>query len=84
MKVIYSTNAKKERQYLEKKFPALAKQLDKIIASIQETPFNGIGKPKSLKDQLNEFWCRRINYAHRLVYRIVNNQIQVAQCFFHY
>ncbi|WP_317045993.1 Txe/YoeB family addiction module toxin [Flavobacterium laiguense] len=41
------------------------------MASIQETPYEGIGKPEPLKHNLSGLWSRRINLEHRLVYEIL-------------
>ena len=45
---------------------------------------NGIGKPEPLKENLSGYWSRRIDDANRLVYRIVNDQIEIIQCKGHY
>lgn len=46
-----------------------------LIQDIEKTPFEGLGKPEPLKGKLQGFWSRRINAEHRLVYRIVPNEI---------
>ncbi len=43
-------------------------KIEKIIAELQEDPFNGIGQPKLLKHRLKGFWSRRINKKDRLIY----------------
>lgn len=48
------------------------------------SPFEGIGKPEPLKENLSGFWSRRIDEEHRLVYRVVNGNIEIAQCKGHY
>jgi toxin YoeB len=37
-----------------------------------------------LKHSLQGFWSRRINQEHRLVYRVVGDQVQIVQCRYHY
>ena len=44
----------------------------------------GIGKPEPLKHNWSGWWSRRIDEKNRLVYRIKNNDIQIAQCRYHY
>ncbi|MDZ4824580.1 MAG: Txe/YoeB family addiction module toxin [Flavobacteriales bacterium] len=39
-----------------------------LIDNIQETPFEGIGKPERLRHNLSGFWSRRITDEHRLLY----------------
>lgn len=45
---------------------------------------NGIGKPEPLKHNLSGYWSRRINDEHRIIYKIVDNQIYIASCRDHY
>jgi toxin YoeB len=63
---------------------AVLKKIRALIASIIESPFNGIGKPEQLKHELSGYWSRRITDEHRLVYQIDNNKIIIIQCRFHY
>ncbi len=47
-------------------------------------PFSGIGKPERLRHAFQGYWSRRIDSEHRLVYKVVCEQIWVAQVRFHY
>ncbi|MBS0431493.1 MAG: Txe/YoeB family addiction module toxin [Proteobacteria bacterium] len=63
------------------------KTLDRIntlIRECQRDPFRGIGKPEPLREKLSGCWSRRIDDTHRLVYRIVGNELQVIACRYHY
>ncbi|MCA6422737.1 MAG: Txe/YoeB family addiction module toxin [Flavobacterium sp.] len=40
----------------------------KILIELENTPFEGIGKPEALKYELTGFWSRRINQKDRIVY----------------
>jgi len=56
-----------------------------LIKSIEENPFDGIGKPEALKYNLTGCWSRRITKEHRLVYRMMrDNKIEVISLRFHY
>ena len=44
----------------------------------------GIGKPEPLKGDLSGWWSRRIDDTHRLVYRIRDGRVEIAQCRTHY
>ena len=39
---------------------------------------------KPLKHNLSGFWSRRINSEHRIVYKIENDSILIAQLRYHY
>jgi toxin YoeB len=63
------------------------KTLKRINALIQEClrdPFEGIGKPEPLRENLSGFWSRRIDETHRLVYRVDDRHLVVIACRYHY
>jgi toxin YoeB len=61
------------------------KKISQLITAIEQTPFEGIGKPEALKYDLSGFWSRRINQEHRLVYRFINdNEVEIVSLRFHY
>lgn len=47
-------------------------------------PNEGIGKPEQLKHGLHGYWSRRITDEHRLVYKVVGDEVRIASCRFHY
>lgn len=60
------------------------KRINKLITEIQRTPFEGIGKPEPLKENLTGFWSRRIDDVNRLVYAIEDASITIISCRYHY
>jgi len=60
------------------------KRINKIIDNMIRTPFEGIGKPEKLKDNLSGFLSRRIDEANRIVYAVDENQITILSCRYHY
>lgn len=60
------------------------KKINELIKAIQRTPFEGIGKPEALKENLSGWWSRRINLEDRLVYKVENNTLIILQCRKHY
>ena len=61
--------------------------LKRINALIQDTmrhPFEGLGKPEPLRENLAGFWSRRIDDTHRLVYTVEKNDLAVVACRYHY
>ena len=52
--------------------------------NIERENFNGIGKPEPLKGDMSGFWSRRIDDVNRLVYRIIDNVIEIVSCKGHY
>lgn len=84
MKLTFSTNAWDDYLYWQKSDKAILKRINALINDIQRTPFEGIGKPKALKHGLSGYWSRRINDEHRIVYKVVDDSIFIAQLRYHY
>lgn len=62
----------------------ITKKINELLKDILRHPYEGIGKPEALKNNLSGFWSRRINDKHRIVYRIIDDQCQIIQCKGHY
>ncbi|WP_370278707.1 Txe/YoeB family addiction module toxin [Pontibacterium sp.] len=60
------------------------KRINRLIQDTQRSPFEGIGKPEALKENLSGFWSRRIDDTHRLVYAVDDRYITVISCRYHY
>ena len=60
------------------------KRINALIAGVLRTPFEGIGKPETLRENLSGFWSRRIDQANRLVYAVETEQITIISCRYHY
>ncbi len=61
-----------------------ALRIMRLVENIQQMPFEGLGKPESLKRNLSGLWSRRIDREHRLVYEVLEDKIRVLACRFHY
>jgi len=60
------------------------KRINKLISDTIRSPFDGIGKPEPLKENLSGFWSRRIDDANRLVYVVDDNKLTIISCRYHY
>ncbi|GMM70749.1 Txe/YoeB family addiction module toxin [Alteromonas gracilis] len=60
------------------------KRINKLISDVKRSPFDGIGKPESLKENLSGFWSRRIDDTNRLIYAVDDTAITVISCRYHY
>ncbi len=74
------------RQEQDQKFLRRINTLLKDIArgAAGGVPHEGIGKPEQLKHGLHGYWSRRITDEHRLVYKVVDDEVRIAACRFHY
>ncbi|MCU4677656.1 Txe/YoeB family addiction module toxin [Catenovulum sp. 2E275] len=60
------------------------KRINKLINDVKRSPFDGIGKPEALKENLTGFWSRRIDDTNRLVYAVDEQAITIISCRYHY
>ncbi|MBC7132505.1 MAG: Txe/YoeB family addiction module toxin [Roseovarius sp.] len=63
---------------------ATLRKINRLIEECLRHPFEGTGKPEALRGDLSGFWSRRIDREHRLVYRVVNDALEIVQCRYHY
>lgn len=61
-------------------------RINVLLEDIKRNPIDatGLGKPERLKENYQGYISRRITVEHRLVYKIMNDLIIVAQCRYHY
>lgn len=60
------------------------KRINELIKDIKRSPFEGLGDPEPLKHNWSGYWSRRIDKEHRLVYKVDESGLSLAQCRFHY
>ena len=63
---------------------SILKKIKSLLESIQETPFEGLGKPEGLKHNLSGLWSRRIDRGNRLIYKVTSEVIYILSCRGHY
>jgi len=85
MEVIFSPKAIEELQYWKKSGNKIVMdKIKRLLEEIQQKPFEGTGKPEALKHNWTGYWSRRITSEHRLVYKVENETLYVAQLRYHY
>ena len=64
----------------------ILKRVHLLITDIKRNPMdkNGLGKPERLKENFHGYYSRRITAEHRLVYKIIDDLIIIAQCRYYY
>lgn len=60
------------------------KRINRLIQDVLTNPFEDIGKPEPLKENLSGYWSRRIDETNRLVYQVTDEYIIVISCRYHY
>ena len=81
---IFSEQAWEDYLYWQSQDKKVLKRINLLIKDISREAFAGIGEPEPLKYNWSGYWSRRITLEHRLVYKVIDNEIRIAQCRYHY
>jgi toxin YoeB len=84
MRLIFADAAWEDYLYWQKQDRKMIERINKLIQETMREPFTGVGKPEPLKHALAGFWSRRITDEHRMVYRVEDDGLLVAQLRYHY
>ena len=60
------------------------KRINKLITDAQRHPFEGLGQPEPLKENLSGFWSCRIDETNRLIYAVDGSTLTIIACRYHY
>jgi toxin YoeB len=80
----WATDAWDDYLYWQQNDSKKLKRINLLIKDIKRTPFEGLGDPEPLKHNWSGYWSRRIDKEHRLVYKVADNNLFIAQCRYHY
>jgi toxin YoeB len=84
----WTAGASQDYRWFRTRDPKVALRIDRLVDDIKHQPFSGLGKPEPLRGSLGGWWSRRITGEHRMVYRIAGRgsrqELQIAQCRYHY
>ena len=84
MRLVFAEQAWEDYLYWQKTDKKLLERVNTLIKDVTRSPFSGIGKPEPLKNALSGYWSRRINEEHRIVYKIVDGSVFIAQLRYNY
>jgi toxin YoeB len=85
MEIVFLPEAKEDLNYWVKTGnKPILKKIAQLVEAIQQSPFEGIGKPEPLKYNHTGTWSRKINREHRLVYEFRDNKLLIYSARGHY
>jgi toxin YoeB len=84
VKLTFSDEAWDDYLYWQKQDRKVVGRINQLIKEVRRDPFAGVGKPEPLKHALSGYWSRRITDEHRMVYRMTEDALEIAQLRFHY
>jgi len=76
MDIVITDTAKEDiKFFLKSGQTSLVKKIEKLLISIQTSPFTAICKPEPLKYEFSGKWSRRIDSQHRVIYEVIGESI---------
>ena len=83
-KLAWTNEAWSDYLYWQSQDRKTLKRINKLIEDTKRHPFEGIGSPEPLRENLSGFWSRRINETNRLVYAVDDEFFTIISCKYHY
>lgn len=84
MQLVVSSHAWEDYLFWQSTDAKQVRRINQLIKEIMREPHSGMGKPEPLKHAFQGYWSRRIDSEHRIVYKVVGDQLWIAQLRFHY
>lgn len=80
----WSNDAWEDFEYWLKQDKKTLKRILDLLKDIDRNGYEGIGKPEPLKGNFSGYYSRRIDDKNRIVYKLEDNRVKIAQCGSHY
>ena len=84
MNLVFSPQGWEDYQYWLETDRKVLKRIHLLIKDTTRNPSDGIGKPEALRHALAGYWSRRITEEHRFVYKVLGDELRIAQLRYHY
>jgi toxin YoeB len=88
VKLLWTEQCWKDYTYWQDVDLKMLQRINDLIRDMRRNPFQGIGKPEPLRNEMSGWWSRRITQEHRMIYRVTGSgeaqAIEIAACRFHY
>ncbi|MFE2985567.1 Txe/YoeB family addiction module toxin [Streptomyces sp. NPDC059262] len=83
MKFVWDDSAWEDYVWWQTQDRKILKRINTLLQDIARNGNEGIGKPEPLKHGFQDYWSRRITDEHRLVHKVVEDEVRVAACRYH-
>ena len=84
MNLTFAPQAWEDYTFWQATDPKMVKRINELLKDIIRNPHSGIGKPEPLRHALAGWWSRRMDQEHRIVYRVTERGVELAQLRYHY
>jgi len=83
-KVVFMPIALAHLEWWIKEHPKTIAKIIGLANNAAKSPFSGLGKPEPLKANFKGYWSRRITHEHRMVYKVLEEEIIIMSVKGHY
>lgn len=84
MRKIWSDDAWESYEYWQKQDKKTLKKINHLLKSIDRNGYHCEGHPEELRGDLQGYYSVHIDGKNRLVFRITQEGLEIAQCGTHY
>ena len=84
MKLLWEDRAWSDYLYWQTQDKKTLKRINALIKDILRSPYQGIGKPEPLRENLSGWGGRRLDGTHRLGFYLQGEIVYIISCLGHY
>jgi toxin YoeB len=84
MRLVWDVNAWEDYVWWQSQDRRVLNRINLLIRDVILNGNEGIGKAEPLRHDFAGYWSRRITEQHRLVYKVVGDEVRIAACRYHY
>ena len=84
MRKIWHETAWEDYLYWQTQDKKTLKKINQLIRDIERHGYACTGKPEPLSGDLAGFWSVRLDKKNRIVFRLVDDALEITQCGSHY
>lgn len=84
MRLVWAESAWEDYLWWQTQDRRVLKRINALIRDVDRNGNQGIGKPEPLEHGFQGYWSRRITDEHRLIYKLMEDEIRIAASRYHY
>jgi len=84
VRLVWDSNAWEDYLWGQTQDRRVLKRINLLVQDVVRNGNEGMGKPEALKHDFAGYWSRRITDEHRLVYKVLEDEVRIAACRYHY
>lgn len=84
MKLVFDESAWEDYLWWQQQDGKVQRRINVVIQDVARNGNEGLGKPEPLKHGFHGYWSRRITDEHRLIYKILDDEVRIAACRYHH